>query len=96
VHSSGRRRDALSRSTLGWSAPPESTSSRPTGESHRRVATGVDDSSVPSWSIDGRWLFFAGRITGRIKRVHQIFKVPIEGGAAIQLTSEGGGFAPQP
>ena len=32
------------------------------GGPHRRVATGVDDSSVPSWSIDGRWLYFAGRV----------------------------------
>jgi hypothetical protein len=64
---------------------------RSEGGPHRRVATGVDDSSQPAWSIDGKWLYFGGRIKG----VFQIFKVPTEGGAAIQLTSEGGGFAPQ-
>ena len=61
------------------------------GGPHRRVATGVDDSSVPSWSIDGRWLYFAGRVG----RISEIFKVPMEGGRAIRLTT-GGGWSPQP
>ena len=61
------------------------------GGPHRRVATGVDDSSLPSWSIDGGWLYFAGRVG----RISEIFKVPMEGGRAIQLT-KGGGWSPQP
>jgi Tol biopolymer transport system component/DNA-binding winged helix-turn-helix (wHTH) protein len=59
----------------------------------RRVATGVGDNHQPAWSIDGKWLYFDARIGGAPDS--QIFKVPVEGGRAIQLT-KGGGWSPQP
>jgi Tol biopolymer transport system component len=44
----------------------------------RRVITGIEDSSVPDWSTDGRWLFFCGD--------SHVLKVPVEGGTAVPLT----------
>ena len=41
---------------------------------------------VPSWSRDGRFIYFASTRTGR----HEVFRVPAEGGAEEQLTSDGG------
>ena len=45
--------------------------------------------TVPSWSRDGKWIYFVSHRTEGM----QIWKVPAEGGRAIQLTSKGG-FAP--
>ena len=39
-----------------------------------------------SWSADGRWIYFASTRTGR----PEVWKVPSEGGKAIQLTDQGG------
>jgi len=51
----------------------------------------VDDGSdnmVPSWSRDGKWIYFAsGRGFGEIENV---WKVPLEGGQPAQLTHNGG------
>jgi Tol biopolymer transport system component len=55
------------------------------GGQPKRVAINVD-SAEPAWSTEGRWFYFTGRIDG----VQQIFKVPIEGGEATQLTKQGG------
>jgi Tol biopolymer transport system component/DNA-binding winged helix-turn-helix (wHTH) protein len=41
---------------------------------------------VPSWSRDGRWVYFASRRAGS----WQIWKVPAEGGAQVQVTKQGG------
>ena len=51
----------------------------------RRLQTGTPDASQPSWSHDGRWIYFS---VSQNKK--GIWKVPAEGGAAIQLTAEGG------
>ena len=48
----------------------------------QRLATGTPDASVPSWSGDGRWIYFS--VTN-----HGIWKVPAEGGKAVQLTNDG-------
>jgi Tol biopolymer transport system component/DNA-binding winged helix-turn-helix (wHTH) protein len=48
----------------------------------KRVLTGTTDASHPSWSHDGRWIYFAVNI-GKIG----IWKVPADGGVAIQLTT---------
>jgi Tol biopolymer transport system component/DNA-binding winged helix-turn-helix (wHTH) protein len=48
----------------------------------RRVPTGTLDASDPSWSHDGRWIYF--------DKKPGIWKVPVEGGTAIQLTADGG------
>ena len=51
----------------------------------RRLQTGTPDASVPSWSHDGRWIYFFVS-----QNKEGIWKVPAEGGAAIQLTADGG------
>lgn len=45
---------------------------------------------VPSWSRDGQWVYFASRGGGKD---FQVWKVPIQGGPAVQMTKKGG-FAP--
>jgi len=54
----------------------------------RRLSTGTPDASEPSWSHDGRWIYF---FVSENKK--GIWKVPAEGGAAIQLTADGGDLA---
>jgi Tol biopolymer transport system component/DNA-binding winged helix-turn-helix (wHTH) protein len=47
------------------------------------------DSSVEAratWSQDGRWIYFRSDRTG----AHEIWKMPVAGGAAIQITANGG------
>jgi Tol biopolymer transport system component len=41
---------------------------------------------IPSWSHDGRWIYFSSLTTGR----HEIWKVPGSGGKAVQVTRAGG------
>jgi len=55
----------------------------------RRLQTGAPDASQPSWSHDGRWIYFS---VSQNKK--GIWKVPAEGGAAVQLAAEGG-YLPQ-
>ncbi len=45
---------------------------------------------VPSWSRDGQWVYFASKGGGKD---FQVWKVPIRGGSAVQMTKKGG-FAP--
>lgn len=45
------------------------------------------DNLSPSWSRDGRWLYFASK---RGTEVFQIWKIPMQGGDPIQLTRHGG------
>ena len=40
----------------------------------------------PSWSRDGRWIYFGSNRSG----VSQIWKEPVGGGAAVQVTKGGG------
>jgi hypothetical protein len=42
--------------------------------------------SVPYWSHDGRWIYFAGEVNGE----YQLFKLAVEGGSPVQLTAKGG------
>ena len=41
---------------------------------------------VPSWSGDGRWIYFASNRTGS----GQVWKMPSTGGPAVQVTRQGG------
>jgi Tol biopolymer transport system component len=50
----------------------------------RQVTT--DPSVLPSWSSDGRWIYFASNRTGNF----EIWKVPAGGGRAVQVTKRGG------
>ena len=44
---------------------------------------------VPSWSRDGRWIYFASDRSGKM----QVWKTPLDGGPPVQVTTQGG-FAP--
>ena len=52
----------------------------------RRLTTGTSNNVVPSWSNDGRWIYFASDRTGAM----QVWKMPVEGGRAWQMTKKGG------
>jgi Tol biopolymer transport system component/DNA-binding winged helix-turn-helix (wHTH) protein len=55
----------------------------------RKLITNVANISTPSWSHDGKWIYFiAGGIEGRI------YRCPAEGGPAVRLSS-GVGWGPQ-
>ena len=45
------------------------------------------DNLSPSWSRDGKWLYFASK---RDNEPFQLWKVPIQGGPSIKLTKRGG------
>lgn len=55
------------------------------------------DDTVPSWSLDGEWMFFAStrRDKHGISGKNEIWKVQVTGGEPEQVT-ERGGFAPIP
>jgi len=55
------------------------------GGAARRV-TAEGGGVAPSWSHDGRWIYFGSTRTGRM----EIWKTPRAGGAAMQITRQGG------
>jgi Tol biopolymer transport system component len=59
------------------------------GGALRRVTRSPAFDSVPSWSRDGRWIYFSSTRTGR----SEVWRVSPEGGVEEQVTREGGYFA---
>ena len=57
----------------------------------RKLETGTEEASVPSWSRDGKWIYFIG---GGGEGGDRIFRVSRQGGRAQVLTSTRG-FVPQ-
>jgi Tol biopolymer transport system component len=57
----------------------------------RRLTTEASIDGVPSWSMDGRWIYFASTRAGVIA---DVWRVPAEGGEAVRLTHHGG-FEPR-
>jgi Tol biopolymer transport system component len=57
----------------------------------RRLTAEPSIDGVPSWSGDGRWIYFASTRAGVIA---DIWRVPADGGQAIRLTRNGG-FEPR-
>ena len=55
----------------------------------KRFPTGTANASNPFWSADGHWIYF------NTERPGSIWKVPVEGGAAVRLTGEGEADSPQ-
>jgi Tol biopolymer transport system component len=52
----------------------------------RRLTTEASSDVQPSWSGDGRWIYFgSNRAEG-----WQLWKVPVDGGPALQVTRKGG------
>jgi Tol biopolymer transport system component/DNA-binding winged helix-turn-helix (wHTH) protein len=61
------------------------------GGKPRRMTTDTAEDIVPSWSRDGRWIYFtSNRSADGVSGQLQIWKMPAEGGAAIQMTRQGG------
>jgi Tol biopolymer transport system component len=56
------------------------------GSSPRQLTQGPPDNPVPSWSHDGKWIYFASERTGRF----EIWRIPAAGGTAVQITHNGG------
>jgi eukaryotic-like serine/threonine-protein kinase len=54
-----------------------------------RLTTESSDDVMPSWSPDGKWIYFASNRSGR----REVWKVPAAGGAAVQVTRNGGARA---
>ena len=64
-----------------WTIPAE-------GGTPRRITKPTGDQTVPTWSRDGKWIYFSeARDGGR-----DIWRVPATGGPAEQLTRTGTGF----
>ncbi len=58
----------------------------PDGKRPRRLTDDQSDDVVPSWSRDGRWVYFASNRSGR----YEVWKKPAAGGNPVQLTRQGG------
>jgi len=60
-----------------------------TGGKPRLLLGGPEDDFLPTWSPDGRWIYFTSTRGG----TEEIWKIPVSGGPPIRITS-GGGFRP--
>ncbi|MBL8216939.1 MAG: PD40 domain-containing protein [Bryobacterales bacterium] len=56
------------------------------GGNPRPLTDGKAEDMMPSWSHDGRWIYFVSRRSGD----EQIWKMPSNGGAAVQITRQVG------
>ena len=52
----------------------------------RQLTNAPTEEHAPGWSADGQWLYFSSNRTG----TWQIWKQPITGDTATQVTSNGG------
>jgi len=55
----------------------------------KRLTNDPGDELEPTWSRDGRWIYFASERTGK----WQVWKIPSNGGVAAQFTKNGGFFS---
>jgi Tol biopolymer transport system component len=59
-----------------------------TGRSTRILAADVNEQVTPSWSRDGKWIYFASRQSG----TYEVWNVPAAGGIATRITRNGGSY----
>ena len=59
------------------------------GGKPRRVTGGGAQNQLPSWSRDGKWIYFESDRSGQWR----IWKTPVSGGSAVQVTWNHGGAA---
>ena len=56
------------------------------GGQPRRLTEDLAEDVAPSWSRDGRWIYFGSTRSGKM----QLWKLPVEQGPAVQITKQGG------
>jgi Tol biopolymer transport system component len=56
------------------------------GSQLRKLTSDETLETIPSWSTDGKWIYYASNRTNRF----EIWKAPANGGKGIQVTSNGG------
>jgi Tol biopolymer transport system component len=56
------------------------------GSQPRKLTTDAFTNITTNWSQDGRWIYFASKRSGSF----QIWKMPAQGGDAVQVTHNGG------
>jgi Tol biopolymer transport system component/predicted Ser/Thr protein kinase len=63
------------------------------GASPRRLTQGPGDQNLPSWSRDGRFVYFAARPAAATAADYDVWRVPAAGGVEERVTQKGGGCA---
>jgi Tol biopolymer transport system component len=63
------------------------------GGNRKALVADTYQNSVPAWSADGRFIYFASN-RAEIFGASQIWKTSVDGGPAVQITKRGG-FGPQ-
>jgi len=56
------------------------------GSAPRRMTSDPSEEIVPTWSRDGKWIYFASNRTF----AYEMWKMPAVGGPAVQVTHKGG------
>ncbi|MGH9627419.1 MAG: TolB family protein, partial [Bryobacteraceae bacterium] len=62
------------------------------GGTMHRLTTSPAGEALPSWSPDGKWIYFSSNRTGK----YGIWKVPASGGEAVPVHAEGSNSAASP
>jgi Tol biopolymer transport system component len=59
------------------------------GGEPQRLPGSQCEHGAPSWSRDGKWIYFFSDRSGK----NQVWKIPADGGEAVQITRNGGTYA---